>query len=62
VLATALGLERPGAIRALAGRPTLYFQQTSPLPAVLVIAEVQATTKSTETRPVFIVLSELYLP
>ena len=34
-------LERPGTIRALAGRPAPYFQQTSPLPAILAIAQAQ---------------------
>jgi hypothetical protein len=40
-LASTLGLERPGTIRALAGRPAPYFQQTSPLPALLAIAQAQ---------------------
>ena len=40
-LATTFGLERPGMIRALAGRPAPYFQQTSPLPAILAIAQAQ---------------------
>jgi hypothetical protein len=37
----ASGLERPGTIRALAGRPAPYFQQTSPLPAIMAVAQAQ---------------------
>jgi hypothetical protein len=37
-LAATIGLERPGTIRALAGRPTLYFQ---PAPCVLAVAQAQ---------------------
>lgn len=38
-LAATLDLERPGTIRALAERPAPYVEQTSPLPAILAIAQ-----------------------
>jgi hypothetical protein len=38
-LAATVDLERPRTIRALAERPAPYFQQTSPLPAILAIAQ-----------------------
>jgi hypothetical protein len=44
--AATLGLERLGTIRALAGRPALYFQQTSPLPAILAIAQAQGRNQA----------------
>ena len=39
--AATIGLERPGTIRALAGRPAPYFQQISPLPALMAVAQAQ---------------------
>ena len=39
--ATAYALERPGTIRALAGRPAPYFKQISSLPALMAVAQAQ---------------------
>jgi hypothetical protein len=46
-------LERPGAIRALAGGPAPYSQQTNPLPMVLAIAQAQAVTNTEKSSSLY---------